>query len=390
MPRNLLSVFENPKDIYEATDEQLKCLDFMTDKYIHSIRHTSLDRAKAIITDCEKKKIRIVCFDDEEYPIRLKNIYGSPMVLYALGSLKGIDDKVAISVVGTRNASEYSIKTTKRLCDDLAKANVLLISGCAVGIDSVAHKSAIDNNKRTIAVLGCGLDINYPAENRDLKVQILKKGGALISEYPPKTQVKGSNFPIRNRIISALSCGVLIGQAPFRSGALITATYALEQGKDIFCIPPRDIYDRNYSGVNNLIRDGATSVFGVEDILFEYLKDYPDVLNLEKIISEFRCKKSSFKTAVNNYLPSKDKKEKEVLSEQTQKEIEKKKEFLENFSDEHKKIFYLLTETSQIIDEIVVQSKLPMARVSMILLELEISGLINSQSGGRYKANKID
>ncbi len=391
-PRNLLSVFKRPDKIYNATQEELEKLDFLTQKDIVSLNRTSLERAENILNDCNNKKIKVVCFDDEKYPKRLKNIYGAPMVIYVLGNIDGIDEQVAISVVGTRVASEYSMKTLKRLCDDLVKCDVLLISGCAVGIDSVAHKSAVDNKKRTIAVLGCGLDINYPVENRDLKVEILKNGGALISEYPPKTAVKGSNFPIRNRIISALSCGVLIGQAPYRSGSLITANYALEQGKDVFCIPPRDIYDKNYSGVSNLIRDGATSVFGAEDILYEYLNDYPEKLNLEKIILNTKHKKSEVKMLVEKYLPKENKKK--IMKTSDIEDIleykkTRKKEILQNCSDDHKKIFYLLTESPQIIDDIVIKSEMPMAKVSMILLELEMRGLINSHSGGIYTANKL-
>lgn len=391
-PRNLLSVFKRPDKIYNATQEDLKKLDFLTEKDITSLKRTSLERAENILNDCNQMKIKVVCFDDEKYPKRLKNIYGAPMVIYVLGNIDGIDEQVTISVVGTRVASEYSMKTMKRLCNDLVKCDVLLISGCAVGIDSVAHQSAVENNKRTIAVLGCGLDINYPVENRDLKVEILRNGGALISEYPPKTAVKGSNFPIRNRIISALSCGVLIGQAPYRSGALITANYALEQGKDVFCIPPRDIYDKKYSGVSSLIRDGATSVFGAEDILYEYLNDYPEKLNLEKIILNTKYKKSEVKMLVEKYLP-KDNKKKNIKTSDIQDIMEykktRKKEILQNCSEDHKKIFYLLTETPQIIDDIVIKSEMPMAKVSMILLELEMRGLITSHSGGIYTANKL-
>lgn len=390
IPRNLLSVFKNPKSIYKATDNQLRDLDFITENDIKSIRCTSIKRAEKIIKDCQDKKIRVLCFDDEEYPIRLKNIFGSPMVLYVLGTLRGIDEKVVIGVVGTRNATEYSINTTKRLCDDLVDNNVLLVSGCAVGIDAVAHKSAVDKKTATIAVLGCGLDINYPVENRNLKIQILKNGGAILSEYPPGTSVKGSNFPLRNRIISALSNGVLVGQAPQRSGALITANYALEQGKDVFCIPPRDIYNNAYSGVHNLIRDGAISVFGVQDILFEYVSEYSNVLDLDKILSGFRTNNFKVKTTISRYIKSKKtttSNKENTKEEKNQQEIVNVDNILENYSQEHKKIFYLLTETPQFMDEIVLQSNLPAITVFNILVQLEMLGLVSSKSGGKYVVN---
>lgn len=395
-PYRLLSLYDNPKDIYNLSEDELKNIDFLTQRDIKAMKCTGLQRAENILEDCINKKIRVVCFDDEEYPKRLQIIYSPPMVIYALGSLKGIDNKIAISVVGTRNASDYSIKTTKKICNDLIEYDVLLVSGCAVGIDSVAHRCAVDNHKRTIAVLGCGLDINYPAQNRDLKIDILKNGGAIISEYPPKTQVSGANFPIRNRILAGLSCGVLVAQAPYRSGSLITASYALEQGRTIFCIPPSDIYSSEYSGVHNLIRDGATCIFGAEDIILEYFSDIEHTLDVERFLQKFATKNTNVKTLANNYSVKlnnksrKTKSKKDYYKNQDNKSEEKKVkniEYLENYSDEHKKVFNLLTETPQIIDEIVVKSQMSMSKVSALLLELELGGLIKSASGCRYALN---
>lgn len=386
-PASLLSLFNSPKEIYNLSEDELKKLDFITQKDINAIKTTSLQRAENILEDCKNKKIRVICFDNEEYPNRLKNIYAPPMVLYVLGSIKGIDKKIAISVVGTRNATEYSLKTMKRVCDDLVKYDITLISGCAVGIDSVAHMSAVENKKPTIAVLGCGLDINYPAENRDLKISIIKNKGALISEFPPTTQVRGINFPIRNRIISALSCGVLVGQAPFRSGALITASYALEQGKEIFCIPPSDIYSTAYSGVNNLIRDGATCIFGAEDIILEYLRDFEYKLDLDEFLSQFKNKSTRVKSVVDGCYSKKKSKKRQENSKQKESKNTNNVKYLDNYSNDHKKVYHILTEKEQMIDEIVVKSNMPMAKVSMILLELELGGLIKSLAGGRYSIN---
>lgn len=212
------------------------------------MRH-SLERSEFILKECGRLKIRVVSLEDPLYPDRLKNIYAAPPVLYVYGDLSGMDDNVVLGVVGTRHPTEYGKTVTDELCYQLAAAGAVIVSGCAVGIDAHAHMGALKAGGRTVGVLGCGLDVDYPAENKGLKRGILKYGGALISELPPGTTVSRKYFPTRNRLISGLSLGVVVTEAPVRSGSLITLNLALEQGRDVFCVPPHDICNPLYQGV---------------------------------------------------------------------------------------------------------------------------------------------
>lgn len=181
-------------------------------------------------------KIKLVTIQDANYPEKLKHIYNPPKVLYALGN-KTILNKTSIAIVGCRKCSEYGKRVSYKFAQELAKRDIIVVSGFARGVDTYAHQGTISVNKETIAVLGCGLDVIYPAENKELYKQILQKGGAIITEYPLGTAPLKQNFPARNRIISGLSDGVLVIEARQRSGTLITVEHALEQGKDVYAVP---------------------------------------------------------------------------------------------------------------------------------------------------------
>jgi DNA processing protein len=213
-----------------------------------------------------EKNVRVLTWNDSEYPARLLQIPDPPPVLYVRGQLAN-EDEWAVAVVGTRRASAYGKMVTQRLVTDLAVNHVTIVSGLARGIDGEGHQAALDAGGRTIAVLGCGLDLIYPPEHRNLAREIVENG-ALVSEYPLGTRPEASNFPPRNRIISGLSLGVLVVEAGFKSGALITADFAADQGRDVFAVPG-NLYARTNVGTNRLIQDGAKLVMGAEDILEE-------------------------------------------------------------------------------------------------------------------------
>lgn len=216
--------------------------------------------------------ISVLTWEDEGYPRLLQQIYDPPPVLYVKGRLLP-EDEWAVAVVGTRAATTYGKEATTRIAGGLARNGVTIVSGLARGIDSTAHRAALDAGGRTIGVLGCGLDIVYPPENRRLSAQVTQQG-ALVSEYPLGTPPEGGNFPPRNRIISGMSLGTVIVEAGRRSGALITADYALDQGREVFAVPG-NIFRRASQGTNALIREGAAPVLSVEDIL--------EVLNLSMV-----------------------------------------------------------------------------------------------------------
>ena len=184
----------------------------------------------------DENKIKVIKLQDENYPEKLRNIYNPPKELYILGNEKLLNEK-AIAVVGCRACSDYGRKVSFEISKQLNKHDIVVVSGLAKGIDSYAHKGAIYENGKTIAVLGCGLDVIYPAENKELYMQILKAKGVIITEYPIGTRPLKQNFPARNRIISGLSDGVLVVEARKRSGTIITVEHALEQGKDVYAVP---------------------------------------------------------------------------------------------------------------------------------------------------------
>ena len=227
---------------------------------------------REVLKLCFDNGIKIITFDDNEYPALLKTIDNPPIVLFCAGNLNHIDEELTISAVGTRKPSDYGISVTKRIIPQLTKVGVTIISGLAVGIDSCAHKSCLISGGRTIGVLGCGIFVNYPAENSALKQEIVENGGAVISELLPFTRPSADYFQHRNRIISGLSLGTLVIEASDQSGALITANHALEQGREVFFIPPHDILSPHFMGVSALGRDGATAVYNYLDILYGLLK----------------------------------------------------------------------------------------------------------------------
>lgn len=203
---------------------------------------------------------------NKDYPSRLKSIYKPPFVLFYKGDINLINSSnKIIGVVGSRKCSEYGENVTRKLVKDLVASNFVIVSGLAKGIDSIAHFSALDNGGATIAVLGNGINVNFPKENKDLQQKVANYG-LIISEYPDFTEASKENFPKRNRIIAGLSDGVLVTEAKLKSGSMITVSRALEMGKDIFCVPER--IEKN-SGCNALIKEGAKLVETIEDILIE-------------------------------------------------------------------------------------------------------------------------
>ena len=213
-----------------------------------------------------KLRIRVITWKDALYPPLLREIDDAPPVLYTYGKLTEAD-RFALAVVGTRNSSTYGLQVTERIVTELAKGSVTIVSGLALGIDTIAHTAALDAGGRTIAVMASGLDTIYPPTNRALAHRIVESGqGVILSEYPLGVKPEGGNFPARNRIISGLSMGVLVVEAPPKSGALITVEHALKQGREIFAVPGSILSSRS-AGTNKLIQDGARPVMEVKDII---------------------------------------------------------------------------------------------------------------------------
>lgn len=218
-------------------------------------------------------EIKILKIDDKKYPNKLRKIKNPPEKLYVLGD-ENILLSTGIAIVGSRNYTEYGKRYAIQFSKELAKQNLTIISGMALGIDTFAHEGTLSVGGKTIAVLGSGFNYIYPEENKELFYKIINNGGAVISEYEPNTIPNPKNFPVRNRIVSGLSEGILVVEAGYRSGTSITANLAVKQDKKVFCIPS-NLDRKNGIGTNNLIKDGATLVTCIDDIL--------QGLNLEKI-----------------------------------------------------------------------------------------------------------
>lgn len=281
----------------------------------------------------ERLRIQVITWKDADYPASLKEIDHPPPVLYLCGNLTK-DDQFALGVVGTRKLSAYGRQATEQLVADLAAGNVTIVSGLAHGIDTIAHKTALDAGGRTLAVLAGGLDAIYPSENIPLARRIVESGqGALITEFPLGVKPETGSFPRRNRIISGLSQGVLVTEAPRGSGALITANFALDQGREVFAVPG-NIFSSGYSGTNKLIQDGAKLVTQVNDIL--------EALNLFMIPQ---------KVEMQAILPD---------------------------NVEERTLLALLSQEPRHVDEIIRESELPAHIVTSTLMMMELKGMLRS------------
>lgn len=216
-------------------------------------------------TALSRKEIKYFCLTDKEYPEILKQIPDPPLVLYVKGELDNLERSVG--VVGTRKMTTYGARACENICKDLVLNKIMIVSGMARGVDSVAHRTAVENGGRTIAVLGTGVDVIYPWENRDLYYKIIKNG-AVVSEVPPGMAVEKGAFRLRNRIISGLSCGIVVVEGAKESGSMITARYALDQGREVFAVPG-PITSKMSEGPSYLISQGAKLVTSGKEIMEE-------------------------------------------------------------------------------------------------------------------------
>ncbi len=265
--KRLLEHFKSPKDILRANISELKTVEGINENLTRRIKSDPKDAGlEEELRGIKKSDIRVISILDAAYPKNLKEIYDPPVVLYIKGALKESDD-ISLSIVGTRAPSYYGLSQAEKFSYQLALRGVTIVSGMARGIDSAAHNGSVKAKGKTIAVLGSGLSVIYPPENKDLFDKI-SQSGAIISEFPMETPPDRENFPRRNRIISGLSLGTLVIEAARNSGSLITAGFALEQGREVFAIPG-NVSSKGSFGTNRLIKEGAKLVEDIEDIIEE-------------------------------------------------------------------------------------------------------------------------
>ncbi|MBE6990813.1 MAG: DNA-protecting protein DprA [Ruminococcaceae bacterium] len=366
----LLAHFSSPEDVYYADAEEALQAGLSREQ-AERLADRSMGRCEAILADCAKKELFVLTMDDAAYPARLRNIYDPPVLLYGRGAMPLFDEEAAIAVVGTRRATPYGIHTAEELGYQMAREGALIVSGLAKGIDAAAHRGALRAGGFTAAVLGCGVDVAYPEENRRLYDDIAATG-VLLSEYPPGSEPEGWHFPARNRIISGLSVAALVVEAPARSGALITANAALDQGRDVFAVPgPIDA--PGSWGCNQLIRSGAGLVSCAWDILGEYAYRFPHRLHRSGETLPDLPAGETAEAVPGEVRPAK---EPEVLPVLTSEQFR-------GLTDDQISILRLLRADCPLLtDEVAEQTEIPVRRVLSALTVLEIDGYAR-QSGAR-------
>jgi DNA processing protein len=347
--KSLLERFITPKAISEASLEDIAEVENVgrevAERIVGGRRRIDLDRQIKLI---EKNNVTLIPLDSELYPASLKSIYDPPLVLFVKGEILP-QDYFSIAIVGTRLASFYGRAMSEKLSRQLAAKGFTIVSGGARGIDTFSHQAALGTKGRTLAVLGCGLDIAYPPENKKLFEEIAEKG-AMVSEFSLSTRPDKGNFPMRNRIISGLSLGVVVIEAPHKSGALITVTHANEQGREVFSVPGHaDSFVSK--GTNQLLREGAKLVENADDIIEE----------LEPVL------KSKIKEFKTNRPQSLQEKQIPLIKPQ--------------LSDEEARLFDLISLGPLDLDDIIVKSQSSVSAVSAVLMMLQLKKLVKQLPG---------
>jgi DNA processing protein len=351
--KSLLERFKTPKAILEASLNDIAEVENVgrevAGKIVENRKRIDLGRQIKLI---EKKNITLIPLDSEFYPVSLKSIFDPPLVLFVKGEILP-QDYFSIAIVGTRLASFYGRTMAEKLSRELTEKGFTIVSGGARGIDTFSHQAALKAKGRTLAVLGCGLDIAYPPENKKLFEEI-PENGAVISEFSLFTRPDRQNFPMRNRIISGLSLGVVVIEAPHKSGALITVTHAAEQGREVFSVPGKA--DSFLSrGTNQLLREGAKLVENADDIIEE----------LEPIL----------KSKIN-----------ELKANQPEPEQKKQISKDPQLAEEEASLFSLISRKTLQFDELVEETSMDIQKISGILLSLQAKKLIRQLPGKQFAA----
>ena len=374
----IMNFYEDIEKFYALGENEWRLLGIFTNKDIENLKNLSMEKAKIILSNCKQIGCEIVTIEDKRFPYLLKQIEDPPAVLYVKGDISCMDGKLVVAVVGTRKASNYGFEMAEKISKSLAENDAVVVSGGALGIDSAAHEGAVAANGKTVCVLGCGLDFAYLASKNNMKYEIIKKGGAIITEYSPGTPARSWTFPARNRIISGLSHGVVVVEAGRKSGSLITANLANDQNRDVFVVDSPAKSEES-SGNLSLINDGAQVIRSGDDILKEYSSR-----SLAGNESDFLCSAVSKKS----YEFKKDNSDQNVCKEDTfqkKKEVAKIDFRIKDLNEDERKIYEAVSEGIIQSDGIVEKTGIPSYKVLGALTTLELWGLIKSLPGKYYE-----
>ena len=395
----LVHHFQDPENVYFADPDSFRQIEGLTAEGLEALKNKDLRPAEKILDDCHREKLQILTYQDAAYPNRLKNISDPPLVFYYKGQLPDFDGLPVIGVVGTRKASPYGLTTAKRMGYQIARCGGLLVSGLAFGIDGMAMRGALTGGGQVVGILGCGAEQVYPTSNRTLFADT-ESYGCIMSEFPPGTPPLRQNFPKRNRIISGLSCGVLVVEAPERSGALITAQRAADQGRDVFVVPG-NIDVSTCVGSNRLLRDGAIAVSHGWDVLSEYEAQFPDKIrkdlgqnqlsvSSEELAQHVETASKVSKVAQNHKKPAQKKPQKQTLEK---KDVDKAdsspysdvNEILPKLLPDEQAIVSAIGKDERLVDDVIAETGLPVGKVLAMLTLLEVKGVVKRLPGKRIR-----
>lgn len=375
--RALLEYFHDPEQLYRAKESAYRsAMDLPEDGYL-ALCNKDLTNARELAALCSQRRVGIVTIGDSGYPARLKQLPDAPLVLYYRGRLPGWEMYPAIGIVGTRKASGYGLQIAEKMGAQIAACGGMVVSGGASGVDSAAMQYALSQEGWVVGVLGCGPDVVFPASNRQLFAKMEEKG-CLLSEYPPGTPGYKWHFPQRNRLISGISHGVLVVEAPERSGALITARYAMEQGREVFVVPG-NISSATSVGSNNLLREGAIAVFEGYDILREYETRFPG--QIRKVEPKKTLQETAQIPEKGEKTPTKPAKKPIDNREVTQYSVLNSGGI--TLTEEEMALLSHLTGEIEGVDEVIARSGMDAAKALSILTKLSLKGVVKHHPGKR-------
>ncbi len=388
---SLIRHFGNVLSIYNADEDDFAKCNFRIDSRVKArLLYKDIEEEENIVDWCDSCSVRIICPDDPEYPSSLRGLLDAPMVLYCLGTLPDLSEDFCCAVVGTRTMSAYGDEMAYKMGNGLVTGGSILASGLAIGCDSSAIKGALDAGGTVVAVLGCGIDVVYPKENRRLFERVLEKG-AIITEYAPGVSPLKTNFPVRNRIISGISQAVCVIEGSMRSGSLITARHAVYQGREVFAIPGK-VGEENSEGTNFLIKTGAAAVTSAEDILVNFELLYPHSIEIKNVRILERIEDEPEKEV--KVLKKKKAKAKKKVAEKDMFEDKPRKTPIidfETLGETEKTVYRAMTpDIPMLAEEICNASGVAIATVMASLTMLEMTGAVESGAGGYFMRHADD
>lgn len=391
----VLEHFGSPEGAYFADQIEYKLIEELTPEALASLEDKSLDVADQILGDCDRLGIRLMTRQDAAYPERLAAIAQPPLVLYLKGRPVAFDEEAAIAIVGTRKATPYGVQTASKLASDLTRSGALVLTGMAQGIDASAVRGALKAGGPVVSVLGGGIDVVYPRYHADLYEDVAV-AGTLISEYPPGTEHKGSHFPVRNRILSGLSVGVVAVESERTGGTLLTVGHALDQDREVFAVPgpigaPASV------GTNLLIQEGAAKlILSAGDVLCEFTDRFPNRLKAPAPLGPEAEAQRLEGTAIVPEIPEPGKKREPKAGKDGQPfpKIERKprlpvltaEETAGKLTDDQRAVLMALEGGPLKADDLVERTQIPAQRVLSAMTLLQIQGYVTEESGKRFRA----